>query len=124
MSERFTEPGVVSVRSQIGIVAEDPRVFHPYTVEEALRCAGILRRDLEIPGAVRSLLTVGLAFDLLPGHLSPSEEALARRLNISEESVSRRRLKWETVDPVLRFEISRRSTSMILAWRGRETYGV
>jgi ABC-type multidrug transport system ATPase subunit len=124
VSERFQEPGVVSVRSQIGIVAEDPRIFRPYTVDEALRCAAILRRDLEIPGTVRRLLSVGLPFDLLPGHLSPSEEALGRRLRIRASLVEDRRVLWECVEPGIRFDLARRASAMILVWRGSAIYGV
>ena len=44
MREIFAEPGIVSVRTQIGIETEDRRVFRPYTVDEAIRAAAVIRR--------------------------------------------------------------------------------
>lgn len=124
MRDLFTEPGIVSVRSQIGIEVEDERIFRPYTVDEALRVASILRRDPEIPIGVRSLLAVGIVYDLLPGHLSPDDEALARRLRTRVDRIEDRRVRWESVDPVLRFDLVHRATALIIAWRGKEVYGV
>jgi hypothetical protein len=124
MRDLFTEPGIVSVRSQIGIEVEDERIFRPYTVDEALRVAAILRRDPEIPMGVRALLAVGIVYDLLPGHLSPDDEALARRLRTKVDRIEDRRVRWESVDPVLRFDLVHRATALIIAWRGKEVYGV
>lgn len=124
MRDLFTEPGIVSVRSQIGIEVEDERIFRPYTVDEALRVAAILRRDPEIPIGVRALLAVGIVYDLLPGHLSPDDEALARRLRTKVDRIEDRRVRWESVDPVLRFDLVHRATALIIAWRGKEVYGV
>ena len=124
MRDLFTEPGIVSVRSQIGIEVEDERIFRPYTVDEALRVAAILRRDSEIPIGVRALLAVGIVYDLLPGHLSPDDEALARRLRTKVDRIEDRRVRWESVDPVLRFDLVHRATALIIAWRGKQVYGI
>lgn len=124
MREIFAEPGIVSVRTQIGIETEDRRVFRPYTVDEAIRAAAVIRRDREIPGAVRNLIAVGVVFDLLPGHLTPDDDALARRLRTRPDRIEDRRVRWESVDPVIRFEVVHRATAIILAWRGKAIYGV
>ena len=124
MRDLFTEPGIVSVRSQIGIEVEDERIFRPYTVDEALRVAAIFRRDPEIPRGVRALLAVGMIYDLLPGHLSPDDEAIARRLRTTPTRIDDRRVRWESVDPILRFDLVHRATALIIAWRGKEVYGI
>jgi len=124
MRDLFTEPGIVSVRSQIGIEVEDERIFRPYTVDEAIRVAAILRRDPDIPRGVRALLAVGMIYDLIPGHLSPDDEAIARRLRTTATRIEDRRVRWESVDPVLRFDLVHRSTAIIIAWRGKAVYGL
>jgi len=118
-SDLFSEPGTASVRAQAGIVAEDPRVFAPYTIREAVRCADVIARDAAIPEEVRDLLRVGLSYDLRPGHLRPRMDELLGPTKRSPTRVKADRLRWESVDPILRFETVARATGMILALRAR-----
>lgn len=116
------EPGSASVRSQLGIEQEDPLVFRPYTMEEAVRAAQILARDDSLPIAFRSLIPVGVPLDLRPLHLMPDTAVLAAAVGLSPRTIRTRRLLWELTDEVERFEIVRRACGMILAWRGEAAY--
>lgn len=116
------EPGSASVRSQLGIEQEDPMVFRPYTLDEALRAVQILARDESVPIEVRSLIPVGVVLDLMPAHLTPETPVLASVLRLKPGTVRTRRLLWELVDEVERFEVVRRACGMILAWRGEAAY--
>lgn len=118
MRDLLYEPGTASVRAQIGIEADDARVFHPYRIDEISRCSAIMRRDEEIPEAVRELLSVGLIYDMRPAHLSPSVSVVSRHIRISIQTVRRRRIDWESVDPEIRFDLVARATRLILIWRG------
>ena len=122
MSERLSIPGSASVRSQLGIVAEDPRVFRPYAVEELSRAAEIIARDQTISDHVRRLIPIGVVYDLRPAHLMPRVEMMAVRLGCSVRRIRRDLIAWEVVDPIDRFEIARRACGMILAWRGQSLY--
>ncbi len=117
--ERFDLPGTASIRSQLGIEQEDPRYFHPYRIADAIRAADVLAGDSTVPKPVRRLLRVGLALDLRPGHLTPNKSHLGRHLNLDRRTVAARELAWESVDPVLRFELVRRASALILLWRGK-----
>lgn len=119
--ERLDLPGTASIRSQIGIEQEDPAVFHPYRVAEAVRAADVLSGDSEVPRPVRRLLRVGLALDLRPGHLTLTKSELGRRLALDRRTVKARELAWESLDPLLRFELVRRASVMILMWRGTKS---
>ena len=77
MSDRLSIPGSASVRSQLGIVAEDPRIFRPYAVEELSSAAEILARDESISDHVRRLIPIGVVYDLRPAHLMPRVEQVA-----------------------------------------------
>jgi hypothetical protein len=116
------EPGSQSVRSQLGIEQEDPRVFRPYTLDEALRTAQILYRDETLPIAIRSLIHVGIVLDLMPAHLAPETAVLGKCLRMKPGTVRTRRLLWELVDERERFDLVRRACGMILAWRGESAY--
>lgn len=120
--ERFDFPGTESIRSQVGIVQEDPRVFRPYTMTECCAAAEILAGDSETPKPVRKLLAVGLCLDLRPGHLTPQRSRLAHQLRRDRKTVVAHELAWESVDPVLRAEIVGKAARMILLWRARQTY--
>lgn len=116
------EPGSESIRRQLGIRAEDPRVFRPYTLTEAIDAARLMESDEAIADEVRQMLSVGLAYDLMPAHLMPRVEQVAGRLGTSVRRVRRYRLLWETVDPDVRFNVVRRACRLILAWRGRDAW--
>lgn len=114
----FWETGSASVRAQIGITPEDPKVFHPYTVDECLWCARVLGSDMLPQIVIARLLPLGLIIDLMPSHLMPSVSILSLRLRRSPEWLRRSRLQWECVDPVIRFALVRKSVAMILMLRG------
>jgi hypothetical protein len=114
---RLELPGSQSIRSQMGIVQEDPEVFRPYTLTEAKRAAEVLAGDRDIPAPVRRLLTVGLALDLRPGHLTPSKSHLALFLRHDRKTIASRELRWESVESSLRADLVGRAVSMILLWR-------
>jgi len=116
------EPGSQSIRRMLGIRPEDPKVFRPYTVPEAVAAAAIISADGGIAAEVRAMIPVGLAYDLCPAHLMPDCAEVATRLRVSPRRVRRQRLIWETVDPDLRFALVRRACRLILAWRGRGNY--
>ena len=116
------EVGASSIRKQLGIAENDPRVFREYTPAEAVWCARVLGRDLRIPPEVRRVLAVGLVVDLLPKQTNPERigyfagvdgTRAARRLTTSEML-----LVWESVDPALRFDLVHKSVRMILTLRG------
>ena len=116
------EPGAQSVRRMLGIRPEDPRIFKPYSLGEAVAAARIICGDDALDGGVRMLVPVGLAYDLCPAHLMPEAGTLAASLSVSVRRIRRHRLIWETVDPALRFALVRRACRLILAWRGRDCY--
>jgi hypothetical protein len=121
--EILDEIGTASIRSRLGIEQEDPRVFRPWEPELALRAGRVLERDETIPPAVRRLVALGIVLDLRPGDLTPRRADLARLLGISLATVRRREIRWEAVDPVIRFDLVRRATSMALQWRAADVYG-
>lgn len=116
------EIGSQSIRRMLEIEPEDPAIFRPYTVPEAIDSARIISQDGSMPVEVRSMLSVGIAYDLMPAHLMPSVNELAVRLRTTSRRVRRIRLVWETLDPDLRFSIVRRACRMILAKRGGANY--
>lgn len=115
---RVEEPGAVSIRSQVGIRAEDPRVFRPIRLAEALKVARIIRADETIPEEIRALVEVGIPLDLMPGHVTPAKAALAEALRVSVRTVRRRELAWETADQRLRFDLVHRAARLVFAERG------
>ena len=42
---REIEPGISAIRSQLGVVAEDPRIFKAYSEDEAIRAARTIAED-------------------------------------------------------------------------------
>lgn len=120
--ERFDLPGSASIRSQLGIVQEDPRQFRPYTMQEIGVAADILRQDDQTPRPVRRLLEVGLCLDLRPGHLTPTKAVLAHRLKRDRKTIIAHELAWESVDPVLRAEIVAKAARIITVARARNNY--
>ncbi len=120
--ERCELPGTASIRAQIGIVQEDPRVFHPFTIEEAIRAADAISIDSTIPNPVRRLLRVGIALDLRPGHLTPTKSALGRALDLDRRTVAAREGLWECLDPILRADLVGRAAAMILLRRAQSNY--
>lgn len=115
---RLEEPGAVSVRAQVGIEQEDPRVFHPIRLAEALKVARILKRDETLPEEIREILEVGIPLDLMPGHVTPAKSALAEALGVSVRTIRRRELAWETADQRLRFDLVHRASRLVFTERG------
>jgi hypothetical protein len=118
MDERVIEPGVASVRAQLGIEQEDPAIFRPYDLEEILPVAGYIRNSSDVPRRVRRIVEVGLVYDLRPQHLAPRLVALGKALGLAPSTVARHRELWEGVDPHLRFDLIQRAVRMLLVFRG------
>ena len=115
---RLEEPSAFSVRSQVGIEQEDPRVFHPIRLAEALKVARILKRDEALPEDILDILEVGIPLDLMPSHLTPAKTALAEALGVSVRTIRRRELAWETEDQRLRFDLVHRASRIVFTERG------
>jgi hypothetical protein len=119
--KRVEEPGSVSIRAQVGIRAEDPRVFRPIRLTEALRVARIIAADESIPEEIRGLVEVGIPLDLMPGHVTPAKAALSEALRVSVRTVRRRELAWELCDQRVRFDLVHRASRLVFAERGSKT---
>lgn len=117
---RLSEPGSEAIRGQLGITAEDPAVFKPHSLYESLKVARIIRDDEEIVSRIRRLVEVGIVLDLMPGHLRPRRDRMARALGCSVRTVLRREIEWEGVDPLERFALVRRASRLIVAMRAAE----
>ena len=115
---RLEEPGAVSVRSQVGIEQEDPRIFHPIRLAEALKVARILKRDDALPEDIRDIIEVGIPLDLMPAHVTPAKSDLAEALGVSVRTIRRRELAWETSDQRLRFDLVHRASRLVFTERG------
>ena len=89
------EVGSASMRSQLGIKSEDPRIFRPVTMREALAAAKTVARDECIDSWMAGILCVGLPLDLMPSHLTPRKQDLAAALGVSVRTVRRREIDWE-----------------------------
>lgn len=117
MADRISEPGSESIRSQLGIAPEHPAIFRASTLDEAVFVARTVRDDETLPDLVRRCAEVGIALDLMPGHLAPSRSALARKLIASVRTIRRRELGWESVDPAMRFDLVRRAMRLLIVRR-------
>jgi hypothetical protein len=120
---RLDDPGTGRIRDRLGIEAEDPRLFHPYTPKEIVKAADILARDerlvREAPRLV-PILRVGLLADLRVEHLTLPHEEIARIVGHPLEAVSRAMLVWECAEPSARAWAIQRATRMILVWRAQK----
>ena len=116
-------PGAASIRSQVGIQAEDPAIFRPIEVDEAIEAARVLKRDETISEEIRDLLEVGIALDLMPGHLTAPKTAIAERLRVSVRTIRRREIDWELVDQRIRFDLTHRAARLVFAARGANRQG-
>lgn len=110
--------GSASLRSQIGIEAEDPQIFRPISVTEALEVARIIKADETIEEEIREVIEVGIPLDLMPSHLTPAKSALAEALGVSVRTIRRRELAWETADQRLRFDLVHRASRIVFTERG------
>ena len=111
-------PGSASVRSQVGILPEDPAIFRPIMLEEALAAARIIGRDSQIQDEIRCILDVGIVLDLMPGHLTPRKAALSEALTLSVRTIRRREIAWELGDQRSRFDLVHRASRLVFANRG------
>lgn len=118
MDERVIEPGVASVRAQLGIEQEDPAIFRAYEIAEILPVVGWLRNSGDVPRSVRRIVEVGVLYDLRPQHLSPRLTEVGKALGIAASTVARHRELWEGIDPQLRFDLVQRAVRMLLVFRG------
>jgi hypothetical protein len=110
--------GSASLRSQIGIAAEDPRIYRPISVAEALDAARIIKADTSIEEDIRDVIEVGIPLDLMPAHLTPRKELLAEALRVSVRTIRRRELAWELCDQRIRFDLVHRASRLVFANRG------
>jgi hypothetical protein len=115
---RLEEPGTASIRSQVGIAQEDPSVFYPFTLREALRVARFVRDDESIDRRVRALAEVGVVLDLMPGHLMPRRHDHAVALGVSARTIRRRAIRWEGVSESVKFYTTQITARAIIAERG------
>jgi hypothetical protein len=120
MDERVDEASVHAMRSLLDIEQEDPEIFHPVDLDEAIRIARIIRADVQLSLEVRRLAEVGITLDLMPNHLRPSRRALGRAVGCSGRTVLRREVRWEGIEPLTRFELARRALRLLIAYRARE----
>lgn len=112
-------PGSVSLREQLGIEQEDPRIFKPISLEEAINASRMIADDTTIQPDMRNRVEVGLILDLMPAHLTPRKEAVAKALNLSTRTIRRRELEWEMIDPLDRFDLVRNALRVVVAERAR-----
>lgn len=117
---RLHEPGSQSIRAQLAIRQEDPAVFRPNRLAESLRVARIIRDDEALPREVRRLAEVGIVLDLMPGHLMPRRERMARALGCTVRTILRRQVEWEGIDPMLRLDIVRRAMRLVISMRAAD----
>ena len=94
---RVSIPGSESLRSQLGIMPEDPDVYRPITVVEAADAARLVCRDTTLPRRLRTIGVVGIVLDLMPGHLTPTRDEIARALRIKASAVEKHELEWEVL---------------------------
>jgi hypothetical protein len=120
MDERVDEASVHAMRSLLGIEQEDPAIFHPVHLDEAIRIARIIRADVQLSIEVRRLAEVGITLAMMPNHLRPSRRALGRAVGCSGRTVLRREALWEGIEPLTRFELERRAMRLLIAYRARE----
>ena len=114
---RIIELGAEALRVRLGIAQEDPKVFRANSLEESVAVARIIRDDEEFPREMRGVVEVGIVLDLMPDHLTPRRDALARRLGCSVKTVRRRELAWEGLDPNVRFALVHRASRLVIALR-------
>lgn len=115
---RLEEPGTASIRSQLDVAQEDERVFHPFSLRESLRVARLIRDDVSLPIEVRRLAEVGVVLDLMPDDLAPTRHIHALAVGVTPKTIRRRAYRWEGVDPIVRFDVTRRAARAIIAERG------
>ena len=117
---RADVPGTQSVRAQLGIAPEDPRVYRPVELTEALDAARLIARDSTLDQRARSIAEVGITLDLMPGHRTPKKSTLAAVMSLSSKTVRRREIAWEMGDQVARFDAVARAVRVVFAARGAE----
>lgn len=115
---RIDEPGSQSIRAQIGIRTEDPAIFHPITLDEALEVAKIVSGDESLEREYARAAEIGIVLDLMPGDLTPRKESVARALGLSVRTIRRRELVWELSNQIDRFAMVMRALRLLIAKRG------
>jgi len=115
---RVSIPGVESLRSQLGIEPDDPRVYRPILPEEAYRVARTVLSDPELPKRVRRIGVVGIILDLMPGHLRPSWPLICTLVGIHRDTLRTWEIEWESsVDEGIRLDLVHRAYRMLAAER-------
>jgi len=92
----------------------DESTARPFELDEIARAADVLAPDFGMP---RSLARVGLAYDMRPGALTPSEDDLAAAFAIPFGVVVVGRVVWETMEDAERADIVARAARIVRAER-------
>lgn len=116
---RHSIVGSACFRRTLGIGQDEPRVFKPVTLDEAVAAASIVSTDVSVRDA-RTCARVGIVYDLMPLHIRPQRSRLAKALRIGEATVRRKELEWEACPPVLRFDLVRRAMRSVIALRAAQ----
>lgn len=90
----------------------------PFTVDEALDAARILSRSWAVRGITRTVLLVGVVYDLMPNDLTPKRDKLAKRFGISREKLDEAEMVWESFAEEARLDLIKRAVRIVLASRG------
>jgi hypothetical protein len=86
----------------------------PFTLAESLAAADVVWPDTELP---REIAVAGIVFDMMPAHLSPRRDVVARRLRVAPDVVRVALLLWECADDSIRFDVVRRAVAIARARR-------
>jgi len=90
----------------------------PFAVDEALDAARILSRSWAVRGITRTVLLVGVVYDLMPNDLTPNRDRLAKRVGISREKLDEAEMVWESFAEEARLDLIKRAVRIVLASRG------
>lgn len=108
--------GTSAVRKHVGIEVDDPRVFRPVTLSEAIAAVDHVCTDA-VASRFMPQARVGLVLDMIPGHRRPRASEIARQLGLKSSTVRRRELLWESCPESIRFDLVRRSIVVVLLTR-------
>lgn len=108
--------GPACVRHMLGVSQDDASVFRAVTLPEAVEAAAIISTDSVVKHCCTTA-RVGVVYDLMPLHVRPNRGAVARALRLSQSTVIRQEVQWESCDPSIRFDLVHRALRSIMAIR-------
>ena len=88
----------------------------PFTLAESFAAADVVWPDTELP---REVAVSGIVYDMMPAHLSPRRDVVARRLRVAPDVVRVALLLWECAEDAMRFDVVRRAVGIARARRIR-----